>query len=80
MEVWAGRVPDDLRICTKGGLVLQTPNLAPTYQALSLCPAPVPELTLQVMGVGECSDESPYVKRLGLVLVKQVMSGMTYMC
>lgn len=63
MEVWAGRVPDDLRICTRGGLVLQTPTLAPTYQALSICPAPVPELTLQVLGVGECS-----VKRLGLVL------------
>ncbi|XP_069992141.1 uncharacterized protein [Penaeus vannamei] len=60
VEVWAGRVPDDLRICTKGGLVLQTPNLAPTYQALSLCPAPVPELTLQVMGVEE--HEGPYLR------------------
>ncbi|XP_042870241.1 uncharacterized protein LOC122252054 isoform X2 [Penaeus japonicus] len=60
IEVWAGHVPDDLRICTKGGLVLQTPTLAPTYQALSLCPAPVPELTLQVMGVEE--HEGPYLR------------------
>ncbi|XP_042214949.1 uncharacterized protein LOC121861366 [Homarus americanus] len=52
------------RTCTRGGLVVETPTLAPTYHLLMICPAPSPELTLQVLGVEE--HEGPYL-RLGQI-------------
>ncbi|XP_066983189.1 uncharacterized protein [Macrobrachium rosenbergii] len=60
LEIWIASSPDGVRTCRKGGLVLQTPSLAPTHNALIYCPAPSPELTIQVMGVEE--HEGPYLR------------------
>nr|XP_045591909.1 uncharacterized protein LOC123753944 [Procambarus clarkii] len=60
VELWAGVVPEQQRTCTRGGLVLVTPTLAPTHHHLLLCPPPTPELTLQLLGVEE--HEGPYLR------------------
>nr|XP_053643616.1 uncharacterized protein LOC128696388 isoform X1 [Cherax quadricarinatus] len=60
VEVWVGMMPEEQRTCIKAGVVLETPTLAPTHHLLLLCPAPTPELTIQLMGLEE--HEGPYVR------------------
>lgn len=60
VEVWWGRAAEDGRQCAVGGVMLETPTMAPTYNMFKLCPTQEPYGTVQVLGID--SLEGPYLK------------------
>ncbi|CAL4097468.1 unnamed protein product [Meganyctiphanes norvegica] len=60
LELWFGSADDAGRVCQRAGLVIATPNLAPTNNVFTICTQYNPEIIMQILGAEE--HEGPYVR------------------